>query len=142
MSAFGDVEDFVKTANTLTRMGDLAALLTDAAAALGFDYVALVHHIHLNGHGRGADAVQVVHYPEAWHAVVNTQHYFRDDPVLAACERSATAFVWSDLPRLMPMTPRQVEILNASVVCGLAEGFTVPINVPGEFIGSCSFGLA
>jgi len=42
----------------------------------------------------------------------------------------------------MPMTPRQVEILNAAITCGLAEGFTVPINVPGEFIGSCSFGLA
>jgi LuxR family quorum-sensing system transcriptional regulator CciR len=142
MTAFSDVEAFVKQANRLSRLADLADLLTDAAAALGFDYVALVHHIHLTAPGRAEEAVQVVNYPEAWHAVVNAKGYFHDDPVLAACERSAAAFLWSELPRLMPMSDRQIEILNSAVSCGLAEGFTVPVSVPGEFIGSCSFGLA
>jgi LuxR family quorum-sensing system transcriptional regulator CciR len=40
------------------------------------------------------------------------------------------------------MNGRQTEILQSAFDCGLAEGFTVPLNVPGEFLGSCSFGLA
>jgi len=142
MSAFSDVEQFVSSARGLTRMGDLAALLTETVEALGFDYVALVHHVHFTTPEAAAQAVQVVDYPEAWHAVVAARGYFADDPVLAACQKSAAAFVWSDLPSLLPLTARQTEILEAAGACGLAEGFTVPVNVPGEFLGSCSFGIA
>jgi LuxR family quorum-sensing system transcriptional regulator CciR len=142
MSAFADVEQFVSSARGLTRMGDLAALLTETVEALGFDYVALVHHVDVTTPEAAAQAVQVVDYPEAWHAVVAARGYFADDPVLAACQKSAAAFVWSDLPSLLPLTARQVEILEAAGACGLAEGFTVPVNVPGEFLGSCSFGIA
>jgi LuxR family quorum-sensing system transcriptional regulator CciR len=141
MTEFSDVEAFVKEANRLSRLSDLAVLLTDATYELGFDYVALLHHIHLAAGARPTDALQVVHYPEAWRALVNARGYFGDDPVLAACEKTAAAFLWSELPGLMPMSARQADILKSAVSCGLAEGFTVPVNVPGEFIGSCSFGL-
>ena len=142
MSAFSDVEEFVKTARSQTRMDGLADLLSDAAGEMGFDYVALVHHVHVTTPAAAAQAVQVVRYPEAWHAVVAASGYFTDDPVLAACQRSAAAFLWSELPKILTITPRQTEILAAARTCGLAEGFTVPVNVPGEFMGSCSFGLA
>ncbi|HEY8004305.1 MAG TPA: LuxR family transcriptional regulator [Phenylobacterium sp.] len=142
MSAFADVEQFVKAAGGLTRMEDLAVLLTDAADTLGFAYVALVHHVNVTTPEAAAQAVQVVRYPEAWHAVVEARGYFADDPVLAACQRSAAAFLWSELPRLLPLSSRQTEILESASACGLAEGFTVPVNVPGEFMGSCSFGVA
>lgn len=142
MSAFSDVEQFVSSARGLTRMSDLATLLTDTVEALGFDYVALVHHVHFTTPSARRRAVQVVDYPEAWHAVVAARGYFADDPVLAACQKSAAAFLWSDLPSLLPLTARQTEILEAAGACGLAEGFTVPVNVPGEFLGSCSFGIA
>jgi LuxR family quorum-sensing system transcriptional regulator CciR len=141
MTAFTDVEQFVREANRLVHMDELKDLLVDAVDALGFDYVALVQHVHFLTPEAASKAVQVVHYPEGWHAVVMSRGYFGDDPVLAACQRSAAAFVWSDLPRILPMTSRQSEILGAASKCGLAEGFTVPVNVPGEFTGSCSFGL-
>jgi len=140
--AFSDVDQFVKSSARLTEMAELKSLLCDAAEALGFNYVALVHHIHFTTPEAAARSVQVVDYPEAWHAVVAERGYFTDDPVLAACQRSAAAFLWSDLPKLLPMTARQTEILETAATCGLAEGFTVPVNVPGEFLGSCSFGLA
>lgn len=142
MTAFADVEEFVKAANGLARMDDLKSLLCGAAETLGFDYVALVHHVHFTTPEAAAQAVQVVDYPEAWHALVAARGYFADDPVLAACQRSAASFLWSDLPTLLSLNPRQAEILEAAAACGLAEGFTVPVNVPGEFMGSCSFGLA
>ena len=140
MSAFADVDQFVKSANRVTRMQDLAALLTDAVGALGFDYVALMHHVTTTPE-KARWAVQVVDYPEAWRAQVRAQGYVAQDPVLAACQRSAAAFLWSDLPALFSMSARQKQILENAYDCGLAEGFTVPVNVPGEFLGSCSFGL-
>jgi LuxR family transcriptional regulator, quorum-sensing system regulator CciR len=142
MSAFTDVEQFVKTSMHLTCMEDLKTLLSAAAEGLGFKYVALVHHVHFTTPEAASRAVQVVDYPEAWHTVVAARGYFIDDPVLAACQRSAAAFLWSDLPAVLSLSARQTEILEAAATCGLAEGFTVPINVPGEFIGSCSFGVA
>ncbi len=123
-------------------MDELSVLLSGAVEALGFDYVALVHHVHFTTPEAASQAVQVVDYPAAWHAVVAARGYFADDPVLAACQRSAAAFLWSDLPTLLALNPRQIEILDSAAACGLAEGFTVPVNVPGEFMGSCSFGLA
>lgn len=142
MTAFSDVEDFVRAAKTQSRMADLAGLLTDAVDCLGFDYVALVHHLNFTTPEARSQAVQVVRYPDPWREVVASRGYFTDDPVLAACQRQAAAFLWSDLPRILNMTKRQTEILESARDCGLAEGFTVPVNVPGEFLGSCSFGLA
>ena len=39
------------------------------------------------------------------------------------------------------LEPRQRGILEASRDHGLGEGFTVPVNVPGEPAGSCSFAV-
>jgi LuxR family quorum-sensing system transcriptional regulator CciR len=39
------------------------------------------------------------------------------------------------------MNDRRTEILDAAMACGIGDGFTVPVNVPGEFLGSCSFAL-
>jgi LuxR family quorum-sensing system transcriptional regulator CciR len=140
MSSFSDVEQFVRSAKGLTRMTDLSALLSDAVVTLGFDYVALMHHVQLTETSRWA--VQVIDYPDAWRAMIRARGYLPQDPVLAVCQRSAAAFLWSELPARYSMNPRQTEILQAAFDCGLADGFTVPLNVPGEVMGSCSFGLA
>lgn len=137
MIAFSDVEDFVRRANRVTRSEELTSLLSGAVDTLGFDHLALVHHVQRSA----AESVQYVDYPDAWKELAVQREYFADDPVLAACERSAAAFLWSDLPRLLPLTPRQVEILEGARACGLGEGFTVPVNIPGDFPGSCSFAV-
>lgn len=139
MSAFADVDHFVRSANRVARMQDLASLLTDVVAALGFDYVALMHHVTAPERSRWA--VHVVDYPEEWRVQIRTHRYLADDPVLTACQRTAAAFRWSDLPGLFSLSSRQKQILEHAAACGLGDGFTVPVNVPGEFLGSCSFGL-
>lgn len=139
MTAFHDVEQFVRAANRTARMDDLKVLLSGAVEALGFDHVALVHHVNLSN--SPGDAVQYVDYPDAWRELNAERGYFSDDPVLAACQSQAAAFIWSDLPKIIDVTPRQAEILDSAALCGLGEGFTVPINVPGEFLGSCSYAV-
>lgn len=138
MIAFSDVEDFVRRAKRITRQDELCELLSGGIETLGFDHVALVHHIQRSA----AESVQYVDYPDAWKEMSLRRNYFVDDPVLAACQTSAAAFLWSDLPRILPLTTRQSEILQSAFDCGLGEGFTIPVNVPGEFAGSCSFAVS
>lgn len=138
MSAFEDVEQFVAASKRAARMAELGELLTSAVESFGFDHVALVHHVNLSDPTTTRQSV-FINYPESWRALIRTRGYFHDDPVLAAVQKSAAAFLWSDVPRMIALNPRQAEILRAAESCGLGEGFTVPVNVPGEFLGSCSF---
>ncbi|HEX7943448.1 MAG TPA: LuxR family transcriptional regulator [Phenylobacterium sp.] len=137
MIAFSDVEDFVQRVRRVTEREELGTMLSDAVGVLGFDHCALVHHTSRPE----PDSVQYVDYPEAFQALSVERNYFAEDPVLAACQASAAAFRWSDLPRLILLTDRQREILEAALSCGLGEGFTIPVNVPGELPGSCSFAV-
>ena len=142
MSAFDDVAEFVRASKRTTEMAELGALLVDAVGTFGFDHVALVHHVDLSNVVSAARSVQFINYPDSWRALIRARAYYRDDPVLTAVQRSVTGFLWSDLPKIVPLSARQAEILATASACGLGEGFTVPINVPGEFLGSCSFGIA
>ena len=141
MSAFEDVAQFVRASKRTTQMAELGDLLVDATATFGFDHVALVHHVDLSNLVSAVRSVQFINYPDSWRALIRARAYYRDDPVLAAVQRSAAGFLWSDLPKIIPLSSRQAEILATASVCGLGEGFTVPINVPGEFLGSCSFAV-
>ena len=140
MSAFDDVEEFVRASKRVTQMTELGTLLSGAVEGFGFDHVALVHHVNLTDPTLARQSV-FINYPDSWRALIRARGYFHDDPVLAAVQKSATAFLWSDVPRIIPLNPRQTEILGAAQSCGLGEGFTVPVNVPGEFLGSCSFAI-
>jgi LuxR family quorum-sensing system transcriptional regulator CciR len=50
-------------------------------------------------------------------------------------------FLWSEVPGMLELTERQREIIALGAREGLGDGFTVPVHVPGEFLGSSSFGV-
>jgi LuxR family quorum-sensing system transcriptional regulator CciR len=137
--AVQEAQHFVDAAKRTTGMGELTALLSEAARALGFDCVTLVHHLQSQAAARVAIAYS--DYPEDFLAASLARRYIADDPVLAACERSAAPFLWSDVGELVPLNARRREILARAAASGLREGLTIPVNVKGEPPGSCSFGL-
>lgn len=139
MSMFGDVQEFVHEANRVADMASLRGLLENTVQSLGFDYYALIHHVDLSR--RTDDYVRLVHYPQAWKEKSLKQEYYSDDPILAVAQKSMTPFLWTDVPRLIPLSQRQEEILNSAHLAGIGDGVTVPINIPGEFSGSCSFSM-
>lgn len=122
--------------------GELAARMTEAAQALGFDYVALVRHADLLGAASPEAALELVAYPEPWRTQLAARPDLRRDPVLAACRRTVAPFLWSELARLGPLSAAQRKVLAEAAACGLAEGFTVPVAAPGLTAGSCSYALA
>jgi len=74
-----------------------------------------------------------------WADIFIERGYYRDDPALLACQRTNTAFPWTDLRELIPCTGRQQLILAEAARHGLCTGFTLPVGVIGEPPGCCSF---
>jgi LuxR family transcriptional regulator, quorum-sensing system regulator CciR len=139
MSLVADVQTFVRAANRIADEKELRSLLDDMVRTLGFDYFALVHHVNI--YQTNGDVVYLFDYPQAWTELIDSRGYFTDDPVLVACQKSATPFTWSNLPTILRLSSRQTEILLSAKTAGLGDGFTVPIHIPGEATGSCSFSM-
>jgi len=138
MGLVDDVQEFVRQANRITEVKELQDLLSGTVQKLGFDYFALVHHV--NVFKTKANVVHLFDFPKSWTDLVDKNEYFSDDPVLVACQKSGTPFTWSEVPKLISLTERQQEILRGAQQAGLGDGFTVPIHIPGEITGACSFG--
>lgn len=116
----------------------LREALADITDRLGFDHFALTHHIdHRAG---GADRLTRLHnYPDGWQDWFDEQRLGPSDPVHRASHRTSVGFVWSELDRLIPLSATDHEILSRARRHGIGQGFTVPVHVPGEDHGSCSF---
>jgi len=107
---------------------------------LGFEKFAMGHHVNFNGPPE--DAIRLTNYHPDWIERTLVHNLYRDDPVHHASMKGATAFMWSRIPQMISLTPRQMAILEAARNYGLGFGFTVPVNVPGEYCGTCSFGTS
>jgi LuxR family quorum-sensing system transcriptional regulator CciR len=137
VSIFWDVEDFVREVNRVTTSQELSSLMDSMSKTLGFDYFALVHHVELII----PEAIDIENYPSSWREMIIERKYTSDDPVFVACEHTSVGFRWSDIHKWVALSKRQQEILEGAHAAGIGEGFTVPVHIPGEYAGSCSFGL-
>jgi LuxR family quorum-sensing system transcriptional regulator CciR len=133
------VDRFGALAGSCTSLDQLRRALDSACEQLGFDYFALLHHSSLEH--SGPRFVRIDNYPSRWVAELLGKGLASDDPVHLASRRSNTGFEWSDLGSLIALNSRHRSILSRSFRFGLGSGFTVPVNVPGEPPGSCSFAV-
>lgn len=118
---------------------DLAGVLQDAVRELGFDYFALLHHASLCSSRPGL--IRIDTYPSGWERELEARGLIGADPVHHASVRTNIGFAWSELPSLVPIGRRAREVLERSRRFDIGDGFTVPVNVPGEPCGSCSFAV-
>jgi LuxR family quorum-sensing system transcriptional regulator CciR len=117
---------------------ELRTLLCNASTRLGFEQFALNHHVDLVGPPE--DAIVLLNYDPAWVDRSLSQGYHLDDPVHVASTRASFGFAWRDMGYYLQPSERHRRILDEARSFGLCEGFTVPIHVPGEYRGTCSFG--
>ena len=137
MTGLDMAEQFTVSVRKAQSYDDIHTLLSDVVPEIGFYYFALIPHTDLRR--RPPEIFQIENYPRIW-----VDHFIRnllylDDPVLLASARTTVGFPWSELPRLINLTPKQRSILERGTREGLGAGFTVPAHVPGERMGSCSF---
>lgn len=116
---------------------DLLKIVDEVSRALGFDHFALIHHADLSR--LSPSLVHIDTYPAVWREHFVANGLYLDDPILHACLRTHVGFAWSDVADMILLCGRQRSILESARHEGLGEGFTVPINIPGEINGSCSF---
>jgi LuxR family quorum-sensing system transcriptional regulator CciR len=114
---------------------ELKLALYEATAEMGFSYFALAQHIP-NVKQKG---FRLHSYPDAWERFYDEQDLTVSDPVHRASQRTNLGFTWSDMSRLISMTPSDKRMLTLGQKRGLGDGFTVPGHVPGEVNGSCTF---
>jgi len=135
----GLIDCFEAEAGLCSTDRDLYGLLEGVTRELGFDYFALLHHASLASTKAGL--IRIDSYPADWGGELAARGLIGEDPVHFACARTNVGFAWAELPDLAVIGRRQREILEQGRRFGIADGFTVPANVPGEPGGSCSFAV-
>lgn len=134
---FDRVDAFVRDVSDITSESELAEALNTICGEIGFTYFALTHHVDMRQAPQ--PAIRLHNYPLEWVAYFDDQKLGPSDPVHRASDLTSIGFAWSQLPRLIELTPRDHAILERAGCNGIGDGFTVPAHVPGESNGSCSF---
>lgn len=115
----------------------LFATLDKGTWMLGFEQFALGHHVDL---GRPPEqAIRLTSYHPDWVDEAVGRAYFVDDPIHEASVHFASAFSWRRISEQIDVTNRQRRTMYRAERFGLAEGITVPVHMPGDFRGTCSF---
>ena len=133
---FARTQAFVAALRASDSIGSIENTLAEATHAHEFDHFALVQRLSQRN---SVGPVQLTDYPDEWVEHLLGDKRYTDDPVLIASERTVAAFTWTELPGIVPLSRRNTLYMQAARARGLGEGYTIPIHVPGEATGLCSF---
>lgn len=136
---FNRVDAFVAEMSRIRSEAELAQSLGAIGQELGFAYFALTHHVDIRRASQ--PAIRIHNYPQHWAEYFDEHKLGLSDPVHRASHLTSIGFAWSQLPRLIALTPRDRDVFDRACRNGLGDGFTVPAHVPGESNGSCSFAM-
>jgi len=147
VTRLADAQAFIERSRVAESPQEMAALMSDIAAYMGFDHYSLMHHVDLSsyrkdlGHMAEGELILLTSHPESW-----VEHYIEDDllqidPVVAASNLRVTGFSWNEIATLIDMTTEQRGFLDDVARSGIGDGCTVPIHAPGQASGSCSFSM-
>jgi DNA-binding CsgD family transcriptional regulator len=116
---------------------ELGEMMAQTCQPMGFQYFALSHHPQ-SWHRRDSD-LHLHNYPAEWARCYDRRRLALSDPIHRASHVHAAGFRWDDVPAIIPVTERDRAMLAEARAFGIADGFTVPTNVPGEQYGSVTF---
>lgn len=136
MTLFSDVQVFVKTVRDADSLESISATLSDATRRFRFDHFAMIQRLSSR---LANEPVKLSDYPSDWIDLLIAGDYYVHDPVLVAVEKSVAPFSWADLPTMVTMSKQHRSYMQSAHEQGLSQGYTVPIHVPGEASGLCSF---
>jgi LuxR family quorum-sensing system transcriptional regulator CciR len=134
---FDRVDAFIRDVSEIKSEAELAEALGAVCEELGFSFFALTHHVDIRHAPQ--PAIRLHNYPDEWVDYFDDQRLGPSDPVHRASHLTSVGFAWSQLPKLIQLTPRDRQILAEAGGSGIGDGFTIPAHVPGESNGSCSF---
>ncbi len=128
--------DFARSVSEVRTRDALADALEETCARLGMRYFALSHHVDFAADPKG---LRLHNYPDGWEQWYDANRLGISDPIHRASHRIAHGFYWRDVPKLIPLLPSDLSLLAQGRRIGLGEGVTIPVHMPGEARGSCTF---
>jgi len=102
-------------------------------------YFALTHHVDFR-HDGGV-AIRLHNYPSSWAEWFDERGLGRTDPIHRASHLASVGFAWTNVPAMIKLTSEDRLIFEHAYHLGIGDGYTIPANVPGEMLGSCSFAV-
>lgn len=126
-------QKYVRAAHSGTEIFDHTLA---AAGELGFNRLAIVHASWFIRPGHRLIFLQ--NFGE-WGDIFIARKYYRHDPALFLSQRTNRPFSWRHMRKALPSDPAHSRILREARSHGFRAGFTVPVTVPGEPAGCCSF---
>lgn len=137
--AFPIAATFVELARSAHPTDHLFDGLARCCAAMNIPYFALSHHVDFRQ--EGSSAIRLHNYPISWEDWFDDRGLGRTDPIHRASHLVNVGFAWSAVPEMIKLTPEDRTVLDQAYRLGIGDGFTIPANVPGEMLGSCSFAV-
>lgn len=137
MAFLKDAQQFAQLVASSTSRSALREALEAASKAMGFRFFAVSYHPGRGG--RAAADLRDHNYPHEWEESYDRRQLGLSDPIHRVSNTRADGFRWRDGPTIIPYTERDLAMINEARRFGIADGFTVPTNVPGERPGSVTF---
>lgn len=137
MPSLATVRGYLASLQSIDSFAGLHEALAETCSRLGCHYYALSHHADFLR--APASAFRLHNYPEAWQHWFDSRRLGLSDPIHRASHVTACGFRWSGVQRLIHLSKRDLYVLAEAYAHGIGDGFTVPGNIPGEMLGSCSF---
>jgi LuxR family quorum-sensing system transcriptional regulator CciR len=137
MPSLAAAQDYLASLQSIDSLEGLGDALAETCGRLGCRYYALSQHVDFLH--APISAFRLHNYPEGWQDWFDSQRLGVSDPIHRASHVTAYGFRWTAVQRLIRLSKRDRHILSEAYAHGIGDGFTVPGNVPGETLGSCSF---
>ncbi|WP_264942662.1 LuxR family transcriptional regulator [Sphingomonas canadensis] len=137
MPSLAAAQEYLASLHSITTLADLRDALEETSDRLGCHYFALSQHVDFL---RAPDSALRLHnYPESWEAWFDSRGLGVSDPIHRASHVTAFGFRWAAVSGMIKLSKTDRLVLSEAYAHGIGDGFTVPGNVPGETLGSCSF---
>lgn len=133
--AFADA--FLSAVRKTASQNELVALMEAVTLDMGCRHYALIHHDDLRL--ARPDRVDLKDYPAAIADRLIGERRYRRDPIIRGCLFADSAFLWSDLHRIIQLDKQDRASFEFGAREGLNEGITVPYVRLGDCMGSCTF---
>jgi LuxR family quorum-sensing system transcriptional regulator CciR len=132
---YGEIQAFIQASRDVRSESELRDLMLCVTRDLGFQHFALAHH----SNAKPDEVVRLTNYPDDWKEYYTKTGQFIADPIHCSSKTKAGAFEWTEVDSLIDLTQDQAELLKRGAEVGLSNGYTIPIHIPGDATGSCTF---
>lgn len=132
-----EFQEIVKNLTEVTEKDEIYNALDHLTHFLGFKYFAIGHHVDLIHPPMASFGIS--NYCPHWLSEVYHEGYYNDDPIHFLCTGRNAGFVWPDPAIMEKLSEKHRFILERGAQRDFRMGYTIPVHVPGEYSGSCTF---